>query len=174
MAEKRIVNLKPELLAAPYILEILLHGGCGMILPFSLMQGKDFCFGVYHTGGYLPLRRTGKMSAEQVLTLAEKILRLVDTCRDYLLFPEEYVLSPDTLYVCRDFSEVKLLYRPMSGKTRTSSGLQDLLQELKPFTTGNGRHFLQLLQELLDRGDWKTDRIIGRLENWKEEIAFPV
>ena len=177
MTEKRIVNLKTELLAAPYIREILLQGGCSMILPFSLVQGKDFCFGVYHTEGYLPLRLVEKLNAAQVLTLAEKILRLIDTCRDHLLFPEEYVLNSDTLYVCRDFSEVKLLYRPAGEKNRTRSDLRDLqelLQELKPITTGNGRHFLRLLQEMMAGGDRKTDRLIGCLENWKEEIAFPV
>ena len=172
MLEKRIVNLRTASFAAPYVRETLLRGNCSGILPFSLLQGENFCFGVYHTDGYLRLRRVKKLDAEQILLLAEKILRLIDRCSDCLLYPEDYILNPDTLYVRRDLSEIRLAYLPASGKTDVRRSLRYLLAELKPLTGGNGLQSLKLLEQLLESEDQKTDRLIGCLEERRREIAF--
>ncbi len=172
MLEKRIVNLKTGSFAAPYIRETLLRGNCSGILPFSLLQGENFCFGVYHTEGYLRLRHMEKLDAEQILLLAERILRLIERCSDCLLFPEDYILNPDTLYVRRDLSEIRLAYLPACGKTDVRRSLRDLLAELKPLTGGNGLQSLKFLGYLLECEDRKTDRIIGCLEDRRREIAF--
>ena len=172
MLEKRIVNLKTGSFAAPYIRETLLRGNCSGILPFSLLQGESFCFGVYHTEGYLRLRHMEKLDAEQILLLAEKILRLIDSCRDCLLFPEDYALNPDTLYVRRDLSEVRLAYLPITEKGNARESLRCLFAELKPLAAGNGLQSLKLLEHLVEEEDRKTDWLIGCLEERRREIAF--
>ncbi len=172
MLEKRIINLRSAAFADSYIREILLNGSCDEILPFSLLQAETYCFGVYHTAGYLRLRHMERMNAEQILLLAEKILRLIDGCRDCLLFPEDYVLNPDTLYVRRDLSEIRLAYLPMRGKGNVRKSLQYLLAELKPLVTGNGVQSLKFLERLLEREDRRTNQLIGCLEERRREIAL--
>lgn len=167
------VSLKKERLASVCIRDILLSGSCRAVLPMDLYRGRKYCFGVYHTAGLQCLRQCEHLTADQALRAAGALLRMQDICRDHLLFPADYVLSMDTLYAKRDYTEIQLLFIP-TDKDRLENPhkrLLTLLQSMKRLTSPCGADYLAALQDLLQMRSYGNEQLLGSLQQWREEIA---
>ena len=165
------VSLKTEHLASVCLRDILLSGSCSAVLPMDLYRGRKFCFGVYHTAGMQCLRQCEHLTADQALRAAGALLQMQEVCRDHLLFPEDYVLSLDTLYTKRDYTELQLLFIPAAQKENPLKSLLYLLQSMKKLTSPCGADYLTALQELLQAYSCGSERVLGSLQQWREEIA---
>ena len=73
---------------------------------------------MYNTEGYIRIASLKNISAAMIQTIAERTLECTEMCRNWLLFPEQYVLSSDTVYISEDFRTVKLAYIPQSNDFR--------------------------------------------------------
>lgn len=135
----------------------------------DLYRGRKYCFGVYHTTGLQCLRQCKHLTADQVLRAAGALLRMQDICRDHLLFPADYVLSMDTLYAKRDYTEMQLLFIP-TDKDRMENPhkrLLTLLQSMKRLTSPCGADYLAALQELLQMRSCGNEQVLGSLQQWR-------
>ena len=106
------VDLKKEEDFYSLRLDMLTSSACKAILPMNVIKGKNFMRGIYDTSGYCRLADLHQIDAASVLTIVERVLELLDQCREYLIFSDEIVLTPETLYVSEGFHTVRLTYIP--------------------------------------------------------------
>ena len=91
------INLKNKPLLYESKAERLTAGICNEILPLSIIKSKKITKGIYHTDGYKKVSDVGILSAVQVLSVIEGVIAMSEKLKNNLFFPEEYILSPDTV-----------------------------------------------------------------------------
>ena len=150
--------------------ETLLAGSCDAFFPMSIIRDKKNTRGIFDTSGFHKLADLEGLSASQVLSLAEDVLLLIEKCEDYLFFPEEYILSAETVYINEESKKLKLIYIPNERKASFFKSLAYFFHQMKSVTTENGRVYLDTLSALLSSGNLRTERVIGFIEKLKQEI----
>lgn len=166
------VDLKKEEDFYSLRLDMLTSGACKAILPMNVIKEKNFMRGIYDTSGYCRLADLHQIDAASVLTIVERVLELLDQCREYLIFSDEIVLAPETLYVSEDFHTVRLTYIPEKQNHSEKTKLGYLLSRLERQTTENGKMYLETVSRLLSCGNLRTERVISFLEELKQEIRL--
>ena len=149
MIEKKMILIDEERLGFEEKLETLLNGGCKGIFPVSIIKDDEGLKGFYYTTGYIPLSVIEEASAFQILTLLEKTMEAIEMCKQYLIFPDEFVISTETVYTTKDYNEVKFTYIPEKIKNSASCKLIEFVKELKELTTENGKLYLNMLEEMI-------------------------
>jgi len=150
--------------------DTIISGRCPGILPLSIIRTGGKIRAMYNTEGYIRLASLKSISAAMILTIAERVLECTELCRDYLLFPEEYVFSADTVYISEDFRNVKLAYIPRTEAGGETAAISSFIYSLKPLTTENGRTYLDTLGSVLECRNLRISRVIGFVEQLKQEI----
>lgn len=166
------VNFNQGVLDFPERKEILLMGRCRAIMPLNMVGEGSAAFGIYNTSGYRRISSGDIFTAWEVIQIAEKTLECIEICRDYLIFPDEYVLSADTVYVSPDLKEIKLVYIPDDRTCGENTVVSAFVYSLKKYTTDNGRTYLDTLGKLLESQNLKYSRVIGFAEELKREIRL--
>ena len=150
--------------------EKLKYGICDEILPLSVIKSKRMLKGVYHTEGYRKLSAFGEMSAAEVLTVIEGVLVMMEKLKDNLFFPEEYILSPDTVYTDEKRQQYRITYIPAGQEQKAERAVSCFIGEMKRYTTPEGKLYLDALKNISECGNLKTERMLGSIENLKREI----
>ncbi len=166
------IDLKKEENLYSQRLDMLISGACKAVLPMNVIKGESYMKGIYDISGCCRLADLRQISADSVLTIVERVLELLDQCREYLVFEDEIVLTPETLYVSEDYNTVRLTYIPEKREHSEKNKMEYLLSCLKKQTTANGRMYLETVSRLLECGNLKTERVIGFLEELKQEIQL--
>ena len=156
----------------PWKREALLSGSCRGVLPLGIIDsaGEENVF--YKTEGFLRLSELTDVKAGDILTIVERILECVETCRDCLIFPGEYILSLDTIYVTSDLKEARIAYIPTEHYVSEEGAISSLIYTMKGLTTENGKTYLDTLGTMLECTNLKLRRVIGFIEELKEEIRL--
>ena len=170
MSNVLIVNLDEKRFAYRKKYETVISGICPAILPLNIVKSGDCIRGIYRTEGFVRLSSLSDISAARILTAAERIIECTEICRDYLLFPEEYVLTADTVYISEDFRTVKLAYIPVKPHCSEKKAIAGLIRSLKRITTENGRMYLETLGTMLECSNLKVSKVTGFIEHLKQEI----
>ena len=97
------INLKNKPLLYESKVERLTAGICNEILPLSIIKNRKITKGIYHTDGYKKVSDVGTLSAVQVLSVIEGVIAMSEKLKNNFFFPEEYILSPDTVYIDAKF-----------------------------------------------------------------------
>lgn len=164
------VNFKDGTALFPWKQDILLSGKCRGVLPLGIVRSKESISGFYSTEGYIRLSSLHDIKAGDILTIAERVLECAEICRDALIFPGEYVLSADTVYISDDLTEARIAYIP-EGRSMSEEGAISLfIYSLKKHTTENGRIYLETLGSMLEIKGLKLYKVIGFIEELREEI----
>ena len=156
----------------PWKKEVLLSGSCRGVLPMGIIEKEDIIWGLFNTEGFVRISDLTELTAGDILTVAERTLECVEACRDCLIFPGEYVLSADTLYISDDFREARIAYIPEKRYTSQEGALSCFIYSLKRHTTENGRTYLDTLGSMLEIQGVKIYRVISFIEELKEEIKL--
>lgn len=156
----------------PWKRDVLISGSCRGVLPLGIIDAVGEEIVLYRTEGFTRLSSLMDVKAVDILTIVERVLECVEICRDCLIFPGEYVLSPDTIYVTKDFKEARIAYIPTEHYVSEEGAISSLIYAMKRLTTENGRTYLDTLGTLLECTNLKLGRIIGFIEELKEEIRL--
>ena len=156
----------------PWKREVLLSGSCRGVLPLGIIETEDGLCGYYRTEGFVRMSGLAGVKAGDILTVAERVLECLEVCRDCLIFPGEYVLSPDTIYVTADFNEARLVYIPLERYISEEGAISSLIYAMKGLTTENGMTYLDTLGAMLECTNLRLRRVIGFIEELKEEIKL--
>ena len=138
----------------------------------GVIEKEDNVWGSYSTEGFVRMSDLPKMTAGEILTVVERTLECVEACRDCLIFPGEYVLSTDTLYLTEDLSEARIVYIPTEHYVSEEGAISSLIYAMKGLTTENGRTYLDTLGTMLECTNLKLRRVIGFIEELKQEIRL--
>ena len=74
----------------------------------------------------------------------------MEECNQYLIFPEEFIMDMNTVYIKEDFENIKFTYVPDKNKTGAKKKLATFINDLKRSTTENGRLYLDMLVQMFD------------------------
>ena len=199
---KILINLKEEEARYPHKVSMLMGGECEQFFPMSLIRKRkqikknvrnsrgtmtvkkiniDTVFGVVDTSGYVRLANLDrKFCVQEALGLIEDVVMLMKRAEDYLLFPEDYILTTNNVYLKhgeeREARKVKVAFIPADkGKTGSGSGgLLYFITSLREFTTADGKFYIERLAEeaFSKNGRYKGqsyERLIGIIEKLKSE-----
>ncbi len=170
MYDKVLVKFKEENLGYGEKLEVLLQGRCEGIFPISIVKNKESITGFYSTSRYKRLSEFNKLTAGDVLTVVDKIASAIEECNQYLIFPEEYLLTLDTVYAKENFEKVKFTYIPDKNKTGVGKKMKLFLKDLKGVATENGSMYLDMLKEFFDKENLSPSKIKNIVMQLKREV----
>ena len=156
----------------PWKKEVLLSGSCRGVLPMGIIEKEDSIWGLYSTEGFVRMSDLTGLTAGDILKVVERTLECVEACRDCLIFPGEYALSTDTIYLTEDLSEARIVYIPTEQYVSEEGAISSLIYAMKGLTTENGRTYLDTLGTMLECTNLKLRRVIGFIEELKQEIRL--
>ena len=151
-------------------LDSLLHGRCQAFLPVSLIRKEEKLRLCAQTDGYRRLSSLNLLKAAELLEILSKVIRNMKSCRDFLYYPEDYVLSPDTIYQAKRGEQIRFLYVPSDRKISESKALKNLCHRLKSLTTENGVMYLETLEQLFSVEGLNEIRVQAFLNELLTEI----
>lgn len=172
MYDRVIVKFKEEDLMYRGEMDVLTEGVCEGILPISIVKKDKEVTGFYITTGYRRLACMHDVSAYQALTVMEKTIEAMEECRRYLIFPEEFIISPDTAYIDGNFEKVKFTYVPDKSSAGARKKLIRFTQDLKMHTTVNGKLYLEMLCQLLSAENLNVLMINNFINRLKREVIM--
>ena len=149
--------------------EKLKSGACEEILPLSTIKYKRIVRGIYHLEGYRRLSSVSNLSVSQVLSVVESVLELREKLRDNLFFPDEYILSTDTIFVDEKLEKYRLAYIPLAETGRAEKSIACFIASLKRQTGDAGAEYLDRLSDFIMTGGANSAQAIAFAEKLKQE-----
>ncbi len=199
---KILINLRDEEERYPHKVAMLMGGECEQFFAMSLIKDRkrikknvrnskgtmvvknvnvDTLFGVIDTSGYVRLADLDrKFCVQEALGVIEDVVMLMKRAEDYLLFPEDYILTANNVYLKHaeehEARKVKVAFIP-ADREKTgdgSSGLSYFITSLRKLTTAEGKFYIDRLAEeaFSKNGRYKGqshERLIGIIEKLKSE-----
>ena len=148
MNNKVIVRLMEDGLMYEEKTKILTENICKTIFPVSILYKDDSVTGYYNTSGYKRLSSCNQLTAVCLLEIIEKIIIAIEECCQYLIFPEEYVINTNTIYVDERYKNIKITYIADKNYENVKNKFHRLLNSMKELTTEDGRTYLDMLMEI--------------------------
>ncbi len=170
MYDRVMIKFKEEQLAYKEKMDVLTEGGCKGIFPISIIKDARQITGFYVTAGYKRLSELDNLSAEKILTVVEKTVSAMEECNQYLIFPEEFIITLDTVYIKDNFERIKFTYVPDKSKSGASKKLTGFTAQLKKITTDSGKLYLDMLEQLFATENLSTLKIKALILQLKREV----
>ena len=128
------------------------------------VQGETvhICF---RTEGYWPLKESGTLTGIECLEILKELIHHLTEARDWMWYPEQTVISPDTVWIGTD-GQIRLLCVPDSCELALFRRLNIFTESMKRLTDASGKHILSCLQrEWIDKShpDYKIMGAIDRM-----------
>ena len=152
--------------------DILARGDCKAFLHASFVYEEQKVRIYYETTGYKRLSSWKEVQAKDLLCVIEKLIQSMELARDYLFFPEEYILSTDSIYLNDEMDALKLIYIPADRKISASKSMENFLNAFGRITTENGRMYLHTLKYLLTAEDIKYEKILYFIDELITEASI--
>lgn len=168
MKDKIRVVFDRRALSFPAALECLAAEKCRGFFPAEIITEGNRVEAWFHVEGWHRLKDEELISPVQVLLLAKSVLLAVDECRDWLWFPEDYVLSLDTVFTDGK-GHVRFLCIPERSKLSEYRRMENFLRALEKKTSGKGAGYLEECIGLLKEKPLHTRRLIASLDQILEE-----
>ena len=151
---------------------LLTGGGCASLLPLSIVRMGEEARGYYSAGDYTRLGRCGELDAAGIMTVAWGVICALEDCEQYLIFPEEFVLDLNTVFVSPRLDKVKFAYVPDRHQRSARMKLPALFRDMRTVTTENGGLYLDMLVQLLDGGDLSLKKVEAFILRLRREISL--
>ena len=147
----------------------LLCGKCKAFLPVSMVREKGGSWLCFQTDSYKKLSSLEKLTAFELLDVIGKVMQNIKFCREYLYYPKDYILSPETVFCSDDKGKVRFLYLPSDRKISDVNAMKNFCYQLRPLTSENGRMYLETLDHLFSVESLNEIRVQGFLNELMTE-----
>lgn len=189
MSDKIMLNIDLCKLESTYIVELLLSGVCKKILPMSVISSDGKMWGMYNLSGYKCLSHFNQLSGSKALSIISSLIEAIEICKDYLIYPREYNLTTDLIYVNDDGEDLRIAFFPSinANKERKKhqfekifdeydkdteheiKAVKKIISDLKETSSENAKMYMETLETLLSADGLKVSNILGFIEELKEE-----
>lgn len=167
--DKVIINFKLEDIGYEEKMDLLTDGVCKGIFPISIIRTKEGITGVYSTSGYIRLCDCGQIGAGRILTVIEKTVMAMEECSRYMIFPDEFLIDMNTVYVKKNYDNIKFTYIPDKNNVGAAKKLFRFADELKALTTDNGRLYLEMFKDMMSTENINALKVRGFISLLKKE-----
>ena len=153
-----------------WIMEQLAMGTMEVFLPVCFLETEDGLTGVFQTEGCRPLFHIHSLPTEDVFQLLCQVIRQMENNEKHYLFPERYVVGPDS--VCFDplKNRVKMIFLPAEDACSGRDRLCKLIRDCKRLVSEEGQGYLESLAAELEKGRLGYKAAIRRCELLMQEI----
>jgi len=141
----------------------LAASACPVFFPVDIVEEQNRIQAFFHVEGYRRLRDASELSAVEILLLAKSVLRNLQVCRDWFWFPEDYILSVDTVY-WKTPTDVRFLYIPDRQKISASRRLNGFLYSLKEKTGDRGIMYIETCMRFFEGEHLATRQLLAFLD----------
>ncbi len=169
MFDKVMIKFKQENIVYEEKMELLTEGICKGIFPISLIRTREGITGVYSTSGYIRISDCTQLGAGKILTIIEKTVMAMEECSRYMIFPEEFLIDTNTVYVKKDYDDIKFTYVPDKNNVGAAKKLFRFADELKRLATDNGRLYLDMLKDMMSAENIDPMRVRGFVSVLRKE-----
>lgn len=114
----------------PYVREVILENECEFLLNMRCICGERHMDVFYSTSGLVRIDEyvsAHVMNIVELIKLMREVVRAVKHCGEYLIAPEELILSRDMIFVEAAGPHVKLVYLP---EYRSQESLRERIADL--------------------------------------------
>ncbi len=119
----------------------------------------------------MPLRELSNVSGLIALRILELLVNTVEQLKDYLFYPDEYIISTDTIFINRDYTSLKFMYIPYKLRLSERRYYKNMVFYLEKVTTEIGREYLEKALVYMDSNP-KYVHLIAYIRNLKSELEF--
>ncbi len=166
---KRIIPVPVSCFSSSGKISSLAAAECPAFFPADVILLQDTVHLCYSTEGYRPLSRCRELKAEQVFAVVKAVICQVETARDWMWFPDEYVISEDTVWM-NSKGQVRMLFVPDDKPVPYSRRLQCFFHGLKRLSEPAVSFYLQTLQELIRSEPVRAEQLLSEIDQMHAEV----
>ena len=142
---------------------------CPAFFPADLCVKNEMVHILFHTEGCRPLRDMPSLKSTQGLEILKELIQHLSAARDWMWYPEELVISFDTVWIGTD-GHVRLLCIPDSQELSLYRRLNLFTESLKKTVPEYEKDILSELQsQWMDRPH-PVHRILGAIDRMILEL----
>ena len=169
MEETKYVEYAKDALPA-YIEEQLNMGTLKGFLPVSFIQTDRGCVGVYQMEKYVRAKSMPDTTIDILLHVIDRLLHLMEKMERNYVFPEDYLLTEETVYVDFENKEVRLIYMENQDKLSGKTQLCYLLAQWEDIASAEGAGYLRGLRSYLEEHQVGYRSAIHHVETLRHEV----
>ena len=139
-----------------YIENIISCAWCKAFFGSDFVREDDSRTWIYtHTEGYEPISSLEKMELTDILNILVLTAENVDRAMNHYIFPGDYVISENTVYVNKKKNQVKFLFHPEKFKVH-GRGMEGLSHFFQQHGDESAVPYIRRATRLLDSGGKKA------------------
>ena len=166
---KKNVTVPVSQFSGSHKIHSLASSRCPAFFPADVILTQNNVHLRYSTAGYHPLSKQQEMRTDSVLEVVKKVIQCVQDARDWMWFPQDYLLLADTVWINSE-GLIKILCIPdrsaKSGTGRFCTFLHDLKRTAQP----SAASYLQFLQDMCADGNMRTELLLSEIDQMIAEV----
>ena len=150
--------------------KLLVSGTVKSIFPFNIIKENKIKKGITNVKGYIRFRDLKNMNLEEILNLIILLTQAYDEIRKYPVFIEEMVITFDTTFVNKEFSDVRFLYVPSHREESEAKSFNYLLHLLKSKTEETNEVIIDTIITYIENNGLNTEKTRELISDIKFEM----
>ncbi len=147
----------------------LLVGVCPVFLPVDIVKTEKIIHLRYTITGYENLRKAKKLQSIPLLHMIRKLLKNIQLAKDWMWYPEEYILSLDTVCISNS-GEVRIMYIPDEHKISFITKLHNFFYQLRKAAVPAALPHIEFLDGLLSESEFRYEGFISEIDRRIAEV----
>ena len=114
----------------------------------------------------------GSFGPVSILELTGRIIKMTEEMKDYLILPQETVLSKNVIFLDPFMRQTRICVIPVKTGVSEKESVSCLLEELKELTDSRGEAYLDVFIREYNRNHLKEEGLLSLLEDLKKEAGM--
>ncbi len=153
-----------------YIMDMLTLETCKIFLPAAFIQTEEEVIASYRTEGFCNLSTLKEIETEDLLSVVLSLLEGIDDAQRHYIFPNEYVVNDESVYVQKDLHQAKLIFIPEKEDIALNDKIVALLENLKEKGTEDGKEYMEDAIAFVRQNTFGGRAVIRHLEKLRKEV----
>lgn len=156
-----------------YQREILSLGLCSMFLPVSFWNREGRVLVQYDITGYQPLSRLKRISMNRSLEYIQSLARGIVNAQNIYIFPGQYEVNKDTVFISEDEKDVKLIFLPKRDFRRDISVFSALSEGgsyIYSITSEQGKPYVNRALKLIKENRYGMENTLKALSKLSSDV----
>lgn len=155
-----------------YVEDLLSLGACRLFLPAAFITEEDGILASYKTDGFKALSDFLQISTEGVFSIAIALVAGIRDAERHYIFSEDFEIAMESIYVNRQFSQVKMVFLPTENNVPPEEKLIRLLTALKDIVPDEGAPYLDDAIGFAERDGFGCKGLLHHLESLRKEVRL--
>lgn len=170
----------------PYQLDIISDNACSLFLPVTFAQEDNYVRMLFLADGYKLLKNESEINAAECIDIIYDVFCKMRNAMKRYIFPDEYVMDEDTVFVSGSFKDVRVIFKPADTKKKSANSFMECRQitgedsivknievicdMLKKRCTEKATAYIEKALECIKNDNYGIENAISNLRLIKKEI----